>query len=286
MAAVRPLPRPTPHLQLLGARHRQFVIRTDHRYEQLNHANCHNHAPRKILVLGATSGIAEATCRIWASRARASSSSPATPRSSTPSPRTFAPAAPATSTPPSPTSTTPTPSATARPRRQLAHRHGHRLPRPRHPRRPGPAEQDFNTAAQILHTNLMAPGLAAHLAGQLLRPAPHRRTRRHLFRGRRSRPQIQLRLRLVQGRPLRLPRRPAQPRRPRRRHRPHHQARPHPHRHDRRHAQERKVRRRQPGRQIHRQRHRQAKRTTSTSRSTGSPSCSSSATFPSASSRN
>ena len=63
--------------------------------------------PLKILVLGATSGIAEATCRIWAAQGASLFLVARNPENSPPSPPTSKPAAPLTSTPRLPTSTTP-----------------------------------------------------------------------------------------------------------------------------------------------------------------------------------
>src|ERR1700736_1647250 len=65
MGAVRPLPRPLAHLQLLGARHWRQTKPMSTTQPTIDRPN---QPPRKILVLGATSGIAEATCRIWASQ--------------------------------------------------------------------------------------------------------------------------------------------------------------------------------------------------------------------------
>src|SRR5579864_1168067 len=61
MAAVGPLPRPDDHVELLGARYRRTA-------QFMNQSANNQTSPRKILVLGATSGIAEATCRIWATQ--------------------------------------------------------------------------------------------------------------------------------------------------------------------------------------------------------------------------
>src|ERR1700736_1846412 len=68
MGAVRPLPRPLAHLQLLGARHWRQTKPMSTTQQTIDRPI---QTPRKILVLGATSGIAEATCRIWAAQGAA-----------------------------------------------------------------------------------------------------------------------------------------------------------------------------------------------------------------------
>ncbi len=174
----------------------------------------------------------------------------------------------------------------AGPRHQLARRHGRRLSRARHPRATRPRrERDFDVAAQILHTNFVAPvSLLTWLANYCVQR--HAGTLAVISsvagdRGRKSN--------YVYGSSkaglTRLPRRPAQPHRPRRRDRADHQARPGQDRDDRRHDGQRKVRRRERRRQSRSSTPSTSARTPSTSRSSGSPSCSSSATSRRASSR-
>ncbi len=95
---------PHAHLQLLGARYRRQAKLMSTTQQTTDRPI---QTPRKILVLGATSGIAEATCRIWGGAGCKSLSGRAQCRKNLlPSPPIFAPAAPVTLTRRSQTSTT------------------------------------------------------------------------------------------------------------------------------------------------------------------------------------
>ncbi len=169
--------------------------------------------PKKILVLGATSGIAEATCRIWAEQgasfflvARNQAKLDAVAQDLLTRGALFVDTAVADLD-----DTDAHPALLAHAVNSLT---GMDVAYLAHGILGDQAlgEQDFNTAAQILHTNLMAPVSLLTWLANYLRSAPHRNHRRPLIRRRRSRPQVQLRLRRFQGRALGLSRRPAQSR--------------------------------------------------------------------------
>ena len=158
--------------------------------------------PKKILVLGATSGIAEATCRIWAAEgaslflvARNEEKLSAVAQDLRTRGASYVDTAVADL---DDTDTHPTllahaiNSLTGMDIAYLAH--GILGDQPA-------AEQSFETAAQILHTNFIAPVSLLTWLANYLRPAPRRRPRRPLLRSRRPRPQVQLPLRLLQSRP-------------------------------------------------------------------------------------
>jgi NADP-dependent 3-hydroxy acid dehydrogenase YdfG len=160
VAALRPLPRP-----LITSSFWERVTGAPTAYEhprrpQTTPASRHplTKLTKKILVLGATSGIAEATCRIWASQGAqlflvarnpeklaAVAADLKHPRRSLRRHRRRRPRRHRQAR------------RAARPRHQLAHRHGRRLPRPWHPRRPAPRRAGLQHAAQIIHTNFVAP---------------------------------------------------------------------------------------------------------------------------------
>ena len=178
VGTFRALPRSRADLQLLGARHRRRNVLMS-TLSAVDPQPCQRTSARpapnaritkKILVLGATSGIAEATCRIWAAQgeqtlsrraqpgeARRRRRRPADPRRSLRRHRRRrsrrhrqAPRA-------------------ARPRHQLAHRNRYRLPCARHPRRPASRRARLRTRRADPAHQLRGSSLPAHLARELLR---------------------------------------------------------------------------------------------------------------------